>query len=113
MTQLGSAQRQSDVLNAAYLEYGGVLPIARQDGRMLVATWRDEVDVEVLDDLALLFDAELVLERFEEDEVRAAIRRAYGSDATAQGVIDSVASSMGSEDGELTAIDDLLALANE
>src|SRR5690242_14456187 len=107
MTQLGSVQRQSGSLNAAYLEYGGVLPVARRDGRLLVATWRDEVDLEVLDDLALLFDAELVLERFDEDEVRAAIRRAYASDATAQGVIDSVASSMAAEDGEPTAIDDL------
>ena len=113
MTQLGSVQRQSGSLNAAYLEYGGVLPVARRDGRLLVATWRDEVDLEVLDDLALLFDAELVLERFDEDEVRAAIRRAYASDATAQGVIDSVASSMAAEDGEPTAIDDLVALANE
>jgi general secretion pathway protein E len=113
VTQLSSVQRQSEKLTAAYLEYGGVLPIARQDGRVLIATWRDEVDVEVLDDLALLFDAEVELERHDEDEVRVAIKRLYASDATAQGIIDSVAPSLASDDGELAAIDDLVALASE
>ena len=113
MTQLGSVQRQSDELTAAYLECGGVLPIERRDDRMLIATWRDDVDVEVLDDLALLFDAELALERHDEGELRAAIKRIYAPDATAQGVIDSVAPSVASDEGEAGAIDDLVALANE
>ena len=113
MTQLGSVQRQSDELTAAYLECGGVLPIARDDDRMLIGTWRDEVDVEVLDDLALLFGAELELERHDEDELRAAIKRIYAPDATAQGVIDSVAASIASDEAEPGAIDDLVALANE
>jgi len=80
---------------------------------MVLATWREEVDVEVLDDLRILFDAEIALERHDEAEVRAAIKRVYASDATAQGVIDAVAASARNEEGEVAAIDDLVALANE
>jgi general secretion pathway protein E len=80
---------------------------------MVLATWREEIDVEVLDDLGILFDAEIVLERHDEAEVRAAIKRVYASDATAQGVIDAVAATVGNEEGEVAAIDDLVALANE
>ena len=79
---------------------------------MVIATWRDDVDVQVLDDLAILFDSDVVLERYDEDDVRTAIRRLYARDATAQGVIDAVAPSSGIE-GDATAIDDLVALANE
>lgn len=113
MTDLTGVARQSDVLTAAYLEYGGVMPLGAHDGRMLIATWRDDVDVQVLDDLRILFDAELSLERHEEHELRAAIKRLYAVDATAQGVIDAVSPSFGQDDGEVTAIDDLVALANE
>src|SRR5689334_5041994 len=94
---LGAATRQSDALSAAYLECGGVLPVEVRDGRMVIATWRDDVDVQVLDDLAILFDSEVILERHNEDDIRTAIRRLYARDATAQGVIDAVAPSSGIE----------------
>ena len=113
MSSLGTVTRQSDVLTAAYLEQGGVLPVAMRDGRMVIATWRDDVDVEVLDDLALLFDAELTIERHDEDDLRAAIKRLYAFDGTAQGIIDAASPSLGHEDADITAIDDLVALANE
>jgi type II secretory ATPase GspE/PulE/Tfp pilus assembly ATPase PilB-like protein len=80
---------------------------------MVIATWRDVIDVEVLDDLRIVFDAELSLERCDEQELRAAIKRLYGMDTTAQGVIDAVSSSFGQDEGEVAAIDDLVALANE
>ena len=79
---------------------------------MVIATWRDDVDVQVLDDLAILFDSEVILERHDEDDVRTAIRRLYARDATAQDIIDAVAPSSGIE-ADVTAIDDLVALANE
>jgi len=113
VNNLGTVARLSDVLTAPYLEYAGVLPLGMQDNRMVLATWREEVDVQALDDLRILFDAEVALERHDEAEIRAAIKRLYASDATAQGVIDAVAASLAGEDGEPAAIDDLVALANE
>ena len=113
MSGLGDVTRQSDVLTAAYLENAGVMPVGPRDDRMVIATWRDEVDVQVLDDLGILFDAELSLERHDEHELRAAIKRLYAADVTAQGVIDAVSPSFGQDDGEGAAIDDLVALANE
>ena len=113
MSSFGTAIRQSDLLTAAYLEHSGVLPLAMRDGRMVIATWRDDVDVEVLDDLALLFDAALTLERYDEDDLRAAIKRLYAADGTAQGIIDAASPVLGYEETDITAIDDLVALANE
>jgi general secretion pathway protein E len=114
VSSLVGVTRQSDVLTAAYLEHAGVMPLGLHGDRMLIGTWRDDVDVQVLDDLGILFDAELMLERHEEHELRAAIKRLYASDATAQGVIDAVSSSFGHyDDAEVAAIDDLVALANE
>ena len=113
MSVLADAARQSAILTAEYLEYAGIIPLGVVDGRMVVATWRDDVDVEALDDLTILFDRELSIERHDEHEVRAAIKRIYGSDTTAQGIIDAVSSSFGQDEGDLVAIDDLVALANE
>jgi type II secretory ATPase GspE/PulE/Tfp pilus assembly ATPase PilB-like protein len=113
VTSLSAAGRLSDVLTAPYLEHAGVLPLALQRDAVIVATWLDEVDVQVIDDLTVLFDADVVLERHDEGDVRAAIKRLYASDATAQGIIDAVAPLGGGEEGDVAAIDDLVALANE
>ena len=113
MTGLAGVTRQSDVLNATYLEHAGALPIERQADRVKIATWREAIDVQVLDDLQILFDAEIELEHHDEHEVRAAIKRVYDSDSTAQGLIDAFTPTVRSEDGDFAAIDDLVALANE
>ncbi len=113
MSSLGAVTRQSTALTAAYLEHAGVLPIGMRDGRMIVATGRDDVDIEVLDDLGILFDAGLELERYDADEMRSAIKRLYGSDTTARGIIDAFEPAIAMEESENAAIDDLVALANE
>ncbi|MGH7534729.1 MAG: GspE/PulE family protein, partial [Gemmatimonadales bacterium] len=99
---------------ASYLEHHGLLPIARVDGHCRLATWLDEVDVQALDDLALLLDAEPELIRLPEEEVRAAIRRVYGPPSvTAEGVIASLTAAVQlGGDGEIP-LDDLVHLANE
>ena len=83
---LASVTRLSEVLSAAYLEHACALPIERQAGRVRIATWRESIDVQALDDLRMLFDADLELEHHDEHEVRAAIKRVYASDSTAQGL---------------------------
>ena len=113
MSNLAAATRQSDVLTVQYLEHAGVMPLGLTDGRMIVATWREGIDVQVLDDLEILFDVELSLERNDEHELRGAIKRLYATDTTAQSVIDAASPSFGQDEGESTAIDDLVALANE
>jgi len=113
VSALAGVTRQSDVLTAAYLEHAGVMPLGVDNDRMVIATWRDDVDVQVLDDLRILFDAELSLEHRDEHELRATIKRLYAADATAQGVIDAVSPSFGQDEGNAAPIDDLVALANE
>jgi general secretion pathway protein E len=113
VSALADATRQSDALTAEYLEHAGVLPLGRQGDRVILATWREDVDVQALDDLRILFGAELETTRQDEDEIRAAIKRLYASDSTAQGVIDAASSPQGEDISDAAAIDDLVALANE
>jgi general secretion pathway protein E len=102
-------------LTPAYLEFNAVLPLRIEDGRVDVATWKPDVDPQVLDDLRLVFDAEPEVIQGPEDELRAAIRRVYGGEGvTAEGVIAGL--SAGDERaGQHTEIplDDLVHLANE
>jgi general secretion pathway protein E len=113
MTSLAAVVAQSDLLTASYLEHGGVLPLERLEASVQVATWLDHVDEQVLDDLRLLFDADIEVIRCSEGEVRAGIQRAYARDSTAQGVADELAAvDTESDDGE-GAIDDLVTMANE
>ena len=51
---LSTVARLGDGVSAEYLEHAGVLPIARDGGTLTVATWRETVDPQVLDDLALV-----------------------------------------------------------
>jgi general secretion pathway protein E len=105
----------SERLAAEYLEYHGVLPLRRDGTTLEVATWRDDVDVQVLDDLRLLLEAEPRLVRAPEDEVRAAIRRVYGGEGvTAETVIAGLAPQAGEHPGAAEIpLDDLVHLANE
>jgi type II secretion system protein E len=107
-------ERLTDALSADYLEEYGILPLARANGHVTVATWRDEVDVQAMDDLALAFNASVRLERYPEDAVRDAIRAAYGTDAvTAESLIAGLTSDGRATGDEEVALDDLRTLANE
>jgi general secretion pathway protein E len=114
VADLRDTGRLSDRLTADYLERHAVLPI-RQDGAgVMVGTWLDRVDVQVVDDLRLLFGARCRLVPIPEAEGRAAIHRAYGADdVTAEGVIaDLAADATQGTDLDLP-LDDLVSLANE
>ncbi|MGH7668186.1 MAG: GspE/PulE family protein [Gemmatimonadaceae bacterium] len=109
-----AVERLTRALALDWLEQYGVLPI-RLEGRTLhVATWLDRVEPLALDDLRLLFDADLAIERYEEQDVRGAIRRAYAQDAvTAEGLIAGMAGEGLAVGTDEIPLDDLMHLANE
>ena len=111
---LHAAQPFSPTLSGEFLEHQAVLPLGVENGRLLVATWRDDVDARTLDDLRLIANAPIELVRAPERDVRAAIRRAYSPDPlTAEDVIAGLTDDVRPA-GELdTALDDLVSLANE
>ena len=107
------AERISTDLTAGYLEQQGVLPLRRESGRLIVATWRERVDEQVLDDLSALADAEIELIRANEAEIRAAIQRIYvDEERTAEALIATFGSDGAIVDQELP-LDDLVNRANE
>jgi len=112
--ELLDVERLTPALTADWLEQHGVLPLRVQNGALAVGTWLDRVDPLALDDLRLLFDADLAIERYEEQDLRAAIRRVYAQDAvTAEGLIAGLAGEVRAVDADEIPLDDLLHLANE
>ena len=113
--ELLDIERLHPTLTAEWLEQHGVLPVRVDGGTLRVATWTDHVDPLALDDLRLLFAADIRVERLPEHDVRSAIRRVYAQDAqTAEGLIAGLAA--GETRGlsaEEIPLDDLLHLANE
>jgi type II secretion system protein E len=104
----------SDALTADYLEYYGVLPVEVMESRLRVATWRDPVDPQAVDDLSVYFAAEVELVPMPEQVVRTAIQRAYGEDAvTAQEVIARMEPDTSLTTADHVPLDDLLSLVNE
>ena len=100
-------------LSAAFLEQHAVLPLRRESGRVVVATWRDHVDDQTLDDLRLLFDLDVELLRLGEQELRASIHRIYADGgASAEDLIATFAQEGAATDKEIP-LDDLVSLANE
>jgi len=100
-------------LSAAFLEQHAVLPLRRESGRVVVATWRDHVDDQTLDDLRLLFDLDVELLRLGEQELRASIHRIYADGgASAEDLIATFAQEGAATDKEIQ-LDDLVSLANE
>src|SRR6266516_1119942 len=112
----------SERLTPDYLEFYGLLPLCRegegdeegdgQGNRVRVATWRDDVDPQAVDDLRLELGGEIDLVRGPEDELRAAIRRVYGVDpVTAETLIAGLepGRTEAAGDAELP-LDDLLLL---
>jgi type II secretory ATPase GspE/PulE/Tfp pilus assembly ATPase PilB-like protein len=114
ITALQHVEPISQALSAEYLEHHGLLPLERENGRLVVATWLDVVDPQALDDLRMLTGARVELVRMPERDVRSAIRRAYSPDAlTAEHVIAGLSDEVRPV-GELdAALDDLVSLANE
>ena len=111
---LRNTQVLTDGLTAEYLEYHALLPVRWSDDELDVATWKEEPDVQALDDLELMFDARLRVWRLPEPDVRAAIRRLYSGelledDAFGPADADGIAVSRDAD----PALDDLVSLANE
>jgi general secretion pathway protein E len=103
----------SDELTAEYLERHAVLPIRADEDGLVVATW-DEVDVQALDDLQLLFGRPCKLVLLPESDIRAAIHRTYGADgSTAEGVIAGLRADHSAAVDLDLPFDDLVSLANE
>jgi type II secretion system protein E len=111
---LQNSERLSKGLTTEYLEHHAIMPIARNGGRLLTATWADVVDERALDDLRMMAGLPVELVRLPEAEVRAAIRRVYSSDdLTAEGVVAGMVDELRPV-GEIdSALDDLVMLANE
>ncbi len=111
---VSTVQPLSDSLTAEYLEYHAILPLRRDLDRLIVATWRERVDPQALDDLRLLFGAELELFHLPELEIRTAIHRTYGSDAVSAGELISGLAAGPNTDGEREIpLDDLVSQASE
>jgi len=111
---LAAVERLSDVLTAPFLEHYGVLPFDRQGEVVRLATWLEQPDEQALDDLRLLFAADLELLGFPEAELRGAIRRLYGAEQlTAEQVIAGLGPAAVQGGTQELALDDLVHLANE
>ncbi|MGE5100474.1 MAG: GspE/PulE family protein, partial [Deltaproteobacteria bacterium] len=113
-SELLDVERLTVVLSADWLEQFGVLPLRVDDETLVVGTWLDRVDPLALDDLRLLFGARVMVERFNEHDLRTAIRRVYAPEAaTAEGLIAGLTSEARVVGVDEIPLDDLLHLANE
>lgn len=111
-TLLQEAQPLDAGLSADYLEHHGLLPIGQRNGRLVVATWRDDVDPQALDDLSEIGGAPVELVTIGESDLRAAIRRLYSAESARDVIADLGEDGRSAETGE-GALDDLVSLANE
>jgi general secretion pathway protein E len=113
-TELLEVGRLTTALSADWLEQYGVLPLRVEGDVLAVGTWLDRVEPLALDDLRLLFGAQISLERFSDHDLRTAIRRIYAPEAaTAEGVIAGMTGEARAIDADEIPLDDLLHLANE
>jgi len=97
-----------------YLENFGILPLDCENGTVRVATWKSDPDRQALDDIRLIFDAEIELVAAPEQELRQTIRRVYsGSAVTAEQVIADLPAMDGARKETDLPLDDLVQLANE
>ena len=111
---LQSAEQLSPDLTADYLEHHALMPLRREEGQLLTATWAEVLDERALDDLRLIAGVPITLVKLPETDVRAAIRRTYSSDAmTAEGVIAGLGDDVRAVSETDSALDDLVSLANE
>jgi type II secretion system protein E len=116
LTELLEVERLTPALSSDWLEQHALLPLRVGNGgsTLAVGTWASRVDPLALDDLRLLFGAEIVLERFSEHDLRTAIRRVYAPEAgTAEGLIAGLSNEIRTIDVDEIPLDDLLHQANE
>ncbi|MCI0432678.1 MAG: Flp pilus assembly complex ATPase component TadA [Gemmatimonadetes bacterium] len=114
LAALQNAEPLSRSLTAEYLEHHAVIPLGHENGKLVVATWVQDVDERALDDLRLIAGRPIALVVLSEPEIRAAIRRVYSPDAlTAEDVIAGLAEDRGPTGDFDAALDDLVSLANE
>src|SRR5690606_34834542 len=86
--ELDAVEPFSPLLTDDYLEHHCILPLGVESGRLMVATWRDEVDQQAMDDLRLLAGLPIDLLQLPEPDLRAAIRRIYAPESlTAEDLI--------------------------
>jgi type II secretion system protein E len=113
-SELLEVERLTPALTADWLEQHAVMPLGVEDGRLMVASWLEQVESRALDDLRLLFDADTVTLRYDENDLRSAIRRIYTQEAqTAEGLIAGLAGDARVMGGDEIPLDDLMHLANE
>lgn len=111
---LQSVARLTEDFSADFLEQYGVFPISNENGEVTVATWLDEIDPQVRDDLSIVFRSRVGVAKYPENDVRAAIRKIYNNDAvTAEELIAGMNSDGRRVSDEEMPLDDLLTLANE
>jgi general secretion pathway protein E len=113
-SELLEVERLSPTLSAEWLEQAALLPLQCAGGLLAVATWMPAPDAAALDDLRLLFDADVTVHQFVEHDVRSAIRRIYAQDdTTAEGLIAGMRGERGAISADEIPLDDLVHLANE
>jgi general secretion pathway protein E len=106
--------RLGDALTQEYLEENRLLPVAREDGRLVIAC-AGRPDPQAVAELEILFGAPAELREVAEHDLIEGIRRACArSDSTAAGMIADLEAVAGSAsgDGELVA-HDLEEMANQ
>jgi type II secretion system protein E len=114
MAALQAAEPISRALTGDYLEHHAVMPIGRDNGRLVVATWTQDIDPNALDDLRWIAGVPLTIVQLPEPDVRAAIRRVYSPEAlTAEDLIAGLADDSRATGEADVALDDLVSLANE
>ena len=100
-------------LSFDYLHFHAVLPLEHTAERLLVATGKVPVDIQVVDDLTILFGISPEFQTFDEPLVREGIERVYHADSqSSQAVLHEIGAGEASTD-ERIAIDDLRAQAND
>ncbi|MEP6729035.1 MAG: ATPase, T2SS/T4P/T4SS family, partial [bacterium] len=109
---LSEVRALSPRITPEYLEEQGLIPLALENGTLHLGAWHDDVPRDALYDMELLFNARAELHQVNEDDARAAIRRAYG-ESSAQLLIDAIGPGGAADATDSHAIDDLRALANE
>lgn len=92
--RLSSDLNLPDDFTVDYLTYYGVLPLSREDGRLTVAVAGNPC-AEVVEDLALLFQAEPVLEVVDRDRLDEGIRRAFAGVQSTEELIESMSDDQG------------------
>jgi len=114
LARLYATPRFVDSVTADYLEHYALFPLERTATSVRVATWQDVPDELALDELRLALGADIELVHAPERELRTAIRRTYGDEATtARDVIAGLTSESPVAGTNELPVNDLVVLANE